>query len=68
MFLEVLHSSRRRLQNKSAISRVLILTILASLVILLRLYISNFTAPKFTELDNPAAFVKDPVLRVSINA
>ncbi|RCN31717.1 tetratricopeptide repeat protein [Ancylostoma caninum] len=65
MFLEVLHSSHCKLRNKSAVSRVLILTILTSLVILFRLYISNFTAPKFTELDNPAAFVKDPVLRLA---
>ncbi|WKX90515.1 hypothetical protein Q1695_009396 [Nippostrongylus brasiliensis] len=34
----------------------------ASLTVL-RLRINNFTAPKFTELDNPAAFVADPLLR-----
>ncbi|KAL6730097.1 hypothetical protein Aduo_001093 [Ancylostoma duodenale] len=65
MFLEVLHSSHCKLRNKSAVSRVLVLTILTSLVILLRLYISDFTVPKFTKLDNPAAFVKDPVLRLA---
>ncbi|ETN75926.1 tetratricopeptide repeat protein, partial [Necator americanus] len=65
LFLDILHTLRREQHYKAAVSRSVLLIVSTSLLILIRLYINNFTAPKFTELDNPAAFVKDPFFKLA---
>ncbi|KAK5986944.1 Transmembrane and tetratricopeptide repeat containing 4, partial [Trichostrongylus colubriformis] len=47
------------------LGRCSFLALLTSTLIFLRLYINNFTTPRFSELDNAAAFVPDPLLRLA---
>ncbi|CAJ0593682.1 unnamed protein product [Cylicocyclus nassatus] len=65
VFLEALHCFDTRKKYGAAALRCFMLFIFTSFLTYLRIYINNFTAPKFTELDNPAAYVKDSILRVA---
>ncbi|CAJ0593677.1 unnamed protein product [Cylicocyclus nassatus] len=65
IFLEVLRCFHTGRKYAAAPLRCFMLFIFTSTLTFLRIYINNYTAPKFTELDNPAAFVKDPLLRVA---
>ncbi|KAK6019672.1 hypothetical protein OSTOST_14691 [Ostertagia ostertagi] len=55
--MELLNGTPRK---GSTLCRCSLLVLLTSALVFLRLYINDFTAPKFTELDNAAAFVPDP--------
>ncbi|CAJ0593683.1 unnamed protein product [Cylicocyclus nassatus] len=65
IFLEALHCFDARKKYGAAALRCFMLFIFTSFLTFLRIYINNFIAPKFTELDNPAAFVKDPLIEVA---
>ncbi|CAJ0593696.1 unnamed protein product [Cylicocyclus nassatus] len=65
IFLEVLYCLHTSRKYTAAALRCSMLFFSALVLVFFRVYINNFTTPKFTELDNPAAFVKDPLLRIA---
>uniref|UniRef100_A0A183GL72 dolichyl-phosphate-mannose--protein mannosyltransferase n=1 Tax=Heligmosomoides polygyrus TaxID=6339 RepID=A0A183GL72_HELPZ len=62
LFLEASSANPR---GRSSLRRSALVLLFGSALVLLRLHINGFSVPKFTELDNPAAFVRNPLLRLA---
>uniref|UniRef100_A0A7I4XW60 dolichyl-phosphate-mannose--protein mannosyltransferase n=1 Tax=Haemonchus contortus TaxID=6289 RepID=A0A7I4XW60_HAECO len=60
--MELMNGTPRK---RSPMARCCFLLLFAGVLVFLRLYVNNFTSPKFTELDNAAAFVPEPLLRLA---